>query len=76
MPTTFECFSGCRYVVEPVLYEGDLMGRVVFGPFVPEDLVELPAALRRISRRLRREARRGLPAEDPQGAGSPPPRRS
>jgi signal transduction histidine kinase len=46
---TFECFSGCRYVVQPVLYEGDVMGRVVFGPFVPEDLVELPAALRRIS---------------------------
>jgi signal transduction histidine kinase len=46
---TFECFSGCRYVVQPVLYEGDVMGRVVFGPFVPEDLVELPEALRRIS---------------------------
>ena len=49
VPTTFECFSGCRYVVEPILYEGDLMGRVVFGPFVPDDLVELPAALRNIS---------------------------
>ncbi len=49
VPTTFECFSGCRYVVEPVLYEGDVMGRVVFGPFVPDDLVELPATLRRIS---------------------------
>jgi signal transduction histidine kinase len=49
VPTTFECFSGCRYVVEPVLYEGDVMGRVVFGPFVPDDLVELPATLKRIS---------------------------
>ncbi len=47
--TSFECFSGCRYIVQPVLYEGDVMGRVVFGPFVPEDLVELPDALRRIS---------------------------
>jgi signal transduction histidine kinase len=47
--TTFECFSGCRYVVQPVLYEGDVMGRVVFGPFVPDDLVELPASLRKIS---------------------------
>jgi signal transduction histidine kinase len=46
---TFECFSGCRYVAQPILYEGDVMGRVVFGPFVPEDLVELPEALRRIS---------------------------
>src|SRR6266542_919340 len=48
-PVTFECFSGCRYVVEPVLYEGDVMGRVVFGPFVPDDLVELPATLRQIA---------------------------
>jgi two-component system, NarL family, sensor histidine kinase BarA len=48
-PTAFECFSGCRYVVEPVLYEGDVMGRVVFGPFVPDDLVELPVALRTLS---------------------------
>jgi signal transduction histidine kinase len=46
---TFQCFSGCRYVVQPVLYEGDVIGRVVFGPFVPEDLVELPATLRSIS---------------------------
>ncbi len=48
-PTAFECFSGCRYVVEPVLYEGDVMGRVVFGPFVPDDLVELPVGLRKLS---------------------------
>ena len=57
MPTTFECFSGCRYVVQPILYEGDVMGRVVFGPFVPEDLVELPGDAAQISPRLRREAR-------------------
>ncbi|HEY6003442.1 MAG TPA: ATP-binding protein [Anaeromyxobacter sp.] len=48
-PRTFECFSGCRYVAQPILYEGDVMGRVVFGPFVPEDLHELPVTLRRIS---------------------------
>ncbi len=42
---TFACFSGCRYVVQPVLHEGDAIGRVVFGPFVPEDLAELPASL-------------------------------
>ena len=47
--TRFECFSGCRYVVQPVLYEGDVIGRVVFGPFVPDELVELPATLKRIS---------------------------
>jgi signal transduction histidine kinase len=48
-PQAFPCFSGCRYVVEPILYEGDVMGRVVFGPFVPDDLAELPATLRRIA---------------------------
>ena len=44
-PTAFQCFSGCRYVVQPVLHEGDAIGRVVFGPFVPDDLKELPASL-------------------------------
>jgi signal transduction histidine kinase len=49
VPSTIQCFSGCRYVVQPILYEGDMMGRVVFGPFVPEDLVELPTALKTMS---------------------------
>ncbi|WP_242392081.1 ATP-binding protein [Anaeromyxobacter oryzisoli] len=44
-PVTFACFSGCRYVVQPILYEGDCLGRVVFGPFVPEEERELPEAL-------------------------------
>jgi signal transduction histidine kinase len=48
-PSTVSCFSGCRYVVQPILYEGDVMGRVVFGPFVPEDLTELPSSLKSIS---------------------------
>jgi two-component system, NarL family, sensor histidine kinase BarA len=43
--TSVECFSGCRYVVQPILYEGDVLGRVVFGPFVPETLTALPPAL-------------------------------
>jgi signal transduction histidine kinase len=48
-PTAFNCFSGCRYVVQPVLYEGDVIGRIVFGPFVPDDLVQLPRALTSIA---------------------------
>ena len=28
-----DCFSGCRYIVQPILYEGDAIGRVVFGLF-------------------------------------------
>jgi two-component system, NarL family, sensor histidine kinase BarA len=49
-PVLFACFSGCRYVVQPVLHEGDAIGRVVFGPFVPEDLAELPTTLTSISK--------------------------
>ncbi len=48
-PTTVRCFSGCRYVVQPVLYEGDALGRVVFGPFVPEELAALPDTLTSIA---------------------------
>jgi signal transduction histidine kinase len=48
-PVTVNCFSGCRYVVQPVLYEGDAVGRVVFGPFVPEELGGLPSTLTTIS---------------------------
>ncbi len=48
-PTIFDCFSGCRYAVQPVMYEGDVIGRIVFGPFVPEDLVTLPSTLTSIS---------------------------
>lgn len=50
VPTSVECVSGCRYVVHPILYEGDVLGRVVFGPFVPETLGALPAALTSVSK--------------------------
>jgi len=49
VPSTVQCFSGCRYVVQPVLYEGDALGRVVFGPFVPEELTALPDTLKAIA---------------------------
>ena len=48
-PTAYDCFSGCRYVIQPVLYEGDAIGRIVFGPFVPDDLLQLPRTLTSIS---------------------------
>jgi len=35
----FQCFSGLRYAVLPVIYEGDNLGRVIFGPFWPKDEV-------------------------------------
>ncbi len=32
------CFSGLRYLMSPIVYEGDTLGRIVFGPFIPEEL--------------------------------------
>jgi signal transduction histidine kinase len=48
-PARFDCFSGCRYAVQVVMYEGDPIGRVVFGPFVPDDLAQLPQTLTSIA---------------------------
>ena len=39
---TVPCFTGLRYLIMPITWEGDAMGRVVFGPFYPDDLVEFP----------------------------------
>ncbi len=39
---TVPCFTGLRYVILPVLWEGDGLGRIVFGPFFPEDLKDFP----------------------------------
>ena len=35
VPSVVDCFSGLRYVVVPLHYEGDVMGRIIFGPYVP-----------------------------------------
>lgn len=32
------CFSGLKYVVMPIAYGGDVLGRVIYGPFMPADL--------------------------------------
>jgi two-component system, NarL family, sensor histidine kinase BarA len=40
-----QCFTGARYLVLPIVYEMDYLGRAVLGPFVPDDLVELPSTL-------------------------------
>ncbi len=39
---TVPCFTGLRYIVAPILWEGDTLGRVVFGPFMPSDLQNFP----------------------------------
>lgn len=37
-PRVVDCFSGLRYVVVPITYEGDVMGRMIFGPYMPHVL--------------------------------------
>jgi two-component system, NarL family, sensor histidine kinase BarA len=32
------CFSGLKYVIMPITYGGDFLGRVIYGPFLPGDL--------------------------------------
>ncbi|RKH07343.1 histidine kinase [Corallococcus praedator] len=39
------CFTGLRYVVMPVRWDGDLLGRVILGPFTPEELADFPDTL-------------------------------
>ena len=40
------CFSGLRYLMLPIVYEGDMLGRIIFGPFMPEDVGDLGQDLR------------------------------
>lgn len=42
---TVQCFSGARYLILPLLYERESVGRAVFGPFIPDDLASLPPSL-------------------------------
>src|SRR4051812_42709753 len=43
------CFSGLRYLMMPILYEGDLLGRIIFGPFMPEEVGDLGADLKALT---------------------------
>ena len=35
-PVTFDCFTGQRYLIGPIAHEGDVVGRVVYGPYCPQ----------------------------------------
>lgn len=39
------CFTGAVYRVVPIIYDERQLGRIILGPFVPEDLVKPPASL-------------------------------
>lgn len=43
---TVDCFSGLRYKLLPIVYEGSVFGRLIFGPYAPEELSEPPKPLK------------------------------
>ncbi|MCL2626381.1 MAG: ATP-binding protein [Cystobacterineae bacterium] len=44
-PLVISCYAGLRYLLMPIVFDGDILGRVVFGPFFPEQLQPWPASL-------------------------------
>lgn len=54
VPRIVNCFSGLRYVVIPLEYEGDPMGRLIFGPYMPPQLRGPSEQLYQIEPRLER----------------------
>jgi signal transduction histidine kinase len=46
------CFTGLRYLILPITWEGDALGRIVFGPFTPEDFQAPPPTFLDISQAL------------------------
>lgn len=60
---TVPCFTGLRYLVLPILWEGGSLGRIIFGPFTPDDLADLPPSLLEISSDLDQANARALMAK-------------
>jgi signal transduction histidine kinase len=52
LPTVVNCFSGLRYMVLPVIHEGELLGRIIFGPYVPEQAPRPSPLLAQLEPRL------------------------
>jgi signal transduction histidine kinase len=42
---TAPCFTGLRYLILPITFEGDTLGRIIFGPFLPEEMKGFPPTL-------------------------------
>ena len=42
---TAPCFTGLRYLILPITFEGDSLGRIIFGPFLPEEMKGFPDTL-------------------------------
>lgn len=42
---SMDCFSGLRYKIFPVIHEGSVLGRIIFGPYAPQSLHAPPSGL-------------------------------
>jgi two-component system, NarL family, sensor histidine kinase BarA len=49
------CFTGAIYHIVPIWYSDRQLGRIVFGPFLPADLTEIPESLLQFIREDERE---------------------
>ena len=45
-PIVMDCFSGLRYKIMPIVYEGTVLGRLIFGPYAPGELQKPPEGLK------------------------------
>jgi signal transduction histidine kinase len=71
-PEARDCFSGLRYLFVAIQYDGDSLGRVVFGPFWPEDVKEIAPQLRELDGEVDLKRARDLMARfrrAPEGMG-------
>lgn len=50
-----QCFTGLRYMVMPLVYEGDTIGRLIFGPYAPQGATVPVEDLYRIEPRIDRQ---------------------
>jgi signal transduction histidine kinase len=50
--TEHPCFTGARYRLMPIQYEGDTIGRIIVGPYVDPSNESIPDALFEVSSRI------------------------
>jgi two-component system, NarL family, sensor histidine kinase BarA len=50
--TEHPCFTGARYRIMPIQYEGDTIGRIIVGPFVDPSIESVPDELFQVSSRI------------------------
>ena len=47
-----ECFCGLKYAIMPLEYQTSIIGKLVFGPYLPAELERIPSAVREIDPKL------------------------